>query len=54
MLEDSARAALGSLIGRELTDEEWTRAKARILEFARILRSWDRKAKSDQSKPDRN
>ena len=44
MLESAARAAIDSHVGRALTDVERERARARLLEFARILRDWDRNA----------
>jgi len=42
---DSARAALGARAGRAVTDAEWARNAARLLEFVKIVRSWDRNAK---------
>ena len=50
--ENAARAALESRAGRTLTDMEWAQARARLLEFATILRSWDQKAKSGNSRLD--
>ena len=40
--EEDARAALELRAGRTLTDAEWAAARARLLEFAGILRIWDR------------
>jgi hypothetical protein len=43
-LERVARTALESRCGRNLTDMEWARTRARLLEFMSILRTWDRQA----------
>ena len=51
-LEDSARRALALQAGKGLTDEEWERARTRLLEFAAILRAWEGRAKAKQSEPD--
>jgi hypothetical protein len=40
--EAVARAAVDSLVGGNMTDAEWARQRARLLEFVIILRSWDR------------
>jgi hypothetical protein len=42
-IEDDARAAVELGAHRPLTDVEWTVTRARILEFAGILRVWDQK-----------
>lgn len=42
--EAAARQCLEERAGGALTDEEWARARSRLLEFAAILRSWDRAA----------
>ena len=42
--EAAARTALESLAARVLTDEEWERARSRLLGFVTILRDWNRKA----------
>jgi hypothetical protein len=39
----TARAIIELPTGRPLNDAEWSAMRARILEFARILRVWDRK-----------
>jgi hypothetical protein len=39
--EAAARAALELRAGCGLTDAEWAAARARLLEFAGILRDWD-------------
>jgi len=41
-LEDTARAAMELRAGRPLTEAEWSAARARLLEFGSILRSWER------------
>jgi hypothetical protein len=43
-LEVDARAALDLLAGRAVTHAEGTATRARFLEFASILRDWDRSA----------
>jgi len=40
-LEAGARAAFERRAGRNLTDTEWAAVRGRLLEFARILRTWD-------------
>jgi hypothetical protein len=40
-LDDGARAALDSCAGRTLSDEEWTRAQTKLIEYITVLRSWD-------------
>jgi hypothetical protein len=42
-LEARARAAIELCADRSLTDAEWAAMRARLLEFAGILRDWDRK-----------
>ena len=39
----AARALVELRAGRSLTDAEWAAARARLLEFADILRVWERK-----------
>ncbi len=43
-LEAAARAEMELRANRTFTDVEWTAIRARLLEFAGILRSWDRQA----------
>ena len=43
LMEAAARTAIELHAGRALTDAEWAAARARLLEFAGILRDWDRK-----------
>jgi hypothetical protein len=40
-LEADARATMEQLANRTLTDAEWDSVRTRLLEFARILHSWD-------------
>ncbi len=47
-IEDAARAAIELRVGRALTAAEWGAARARLLEFAAILRDWDRKTTVSQ------
>ncbi|HYI97282.1 MAG TPA: hypothetical protein VEX68_27330, partial [Bryobacteraceae bacterium] len=42
-VEAAAREAFELRAGRTLTDSEWAAARRRLVEFAQILRSWDRK-----------
>jgi hypothetical protein len=42
-LEAAARAAIELRADRTLTDAEWAAMRARILEFAGVLRVWERK-----------
>jgi hypothetical protein len=42
-MEAAARAAIELRAGRALTDAEWAAARARLREFAVILRGWDGK-----------
>jgi hypothetical protein len=41
--EAAARTAIELNAGRPLTDAQWAAARARLVEFAGILRDWDRK-----------
>jgi len=43
-LEAAARAAIERRAYRAFTDAEWATARARLLEFAGILRVWERTA----------
>jgi hypothetical protein len=45
-LEAAARVAIELRAGRTLTDVEWAAARTGLLEFAGILRGWDRKTTS--------
>jgi len=40
-LEANARAAFEQRADRNLTDAEWLAVRAKLLEFAGILRSWE-------------
>jgi len=46
--ESAARTALEERAGRTLSDLEWDRARARLLEFAALLRAWHRKGTSSE------
>ena len=41
-IEAAARTAIELRAGRALTDAEWAAMRARLREFAAILRVWDR------------
>ena len=45
-LETSARESVALRAGRMFSDAEWARVRARLLEYAGLLRAWDRKAGS--------
>lgn len=47
-METAARAAIELRAGRALTDAEWAAARARLLEFAGILRGWEGKTKASR------
>jgi hypothetical protein len=47
--EVAARGALDLLIGRTLTNAEWSRAGAKLLEVVSILRAWDRHPSTTES-----
>jgi len=47
-LEAAARAAIELRADRVLTDTEWAATRARLLEFAVVLRGWDRKTTSSR------
>jgi len=40
-LEATARAAVEERVARKLTDAEWVAMRAKIVEFAAILRGWE-------------
>jgi hypothetical protein len=42
-MEAVARTTIELHAGHALTDAQWAAARARLLEFAGILRDWDRK-----------
>ena len=44
--EVAARAAFELCAGRPVTDAEWATAQSRLLQFAGILRDWERKTAS--------
>jgi hypothetical protein len=41
--EEAARAAVELRADRAFTDSEWAAARARLLDFADILRSWEKR-----------
>jgi len=43
-LEAAARAAFELYAERRLTDAEWAAVRARLVEFGKILCTWERKA----------
>jgi len=43
-LERAARSEVESRAGRTLTDAEWATMRARLIDFAAVLRTWQRKA----------
>ena len=47
-MEYAARAALDTLRGQGQDEPEWVRARTKLMEFAAILRRWDRKAKNTE------
>jgi hypothetical protein len=48
-MQSAARAALEARAGRTISDTEWDRARARLVEFASILRVWHLRATSSES-----
>ena len=47
--EKAARDTFNLHIGRATTDAEWTRARARLVEFVTVLRNWDLPVETDES-----
>lgn len=47
--ENSARAALEELAGRRLSDQEWDRSRARLLQFVSMLREWHQGSMTSES-----
>jgi hypothetical protein len=41
-LEAAARVTMEQFANRTLTDAEWASVRTRFLEFARIVRGWDK------------
>ncbi len=52
LLENAARAAVEASRARPLTEGEWERERARLLEFVTILRHWDRQSRISESRGD--
>jgi hypothetical protein len=48
-LERAARKSLDLRVGRSFTDGEWAQSRARLLEFATLLRNWEQNAKTRSS-----
>lgn len=46
LVEERARGALASISGRELSDEEWLRARAKLRAFAVRVVSWARASRT--------
>ena len=42
-LDDAARAAIESIAGRRLANSEWVAMGGKLLEFASLVRGWERK-----------
>ena len=40
-LERAARDSLAERYGHQLSDEEWAKAKAALLDFGRVISSWN-------------
>jgi hypothetical protein len=49
--ENAARAALDHRNGRALTDTEWEGARASLIEFVTMLRSWEQNAGTNDAVP---
>lgn len=47
-IDAAARTEIELHAGRPITDAEWAAARARLLEFAGILRGWDRETTSSR------
>jgi hypothetical protein len=47
--EKAARATLNLHYGRAITDAEWASARAGLLEFVAVLRSWDLPIRAGES-----
>ena len=48
-LEREARTKYEFAVGRCVNDAEWGRTRSRLLNFAVILRGWDRKTKKPEA-----
>jgi hypothetical protein len=47
-LEEAARALLNQRRGQALSDQEWARVRANLLEFLKILRTWSQSVENGQ------
>lgn len=52
-LEHKARAAVQSICGEVLSEEDWQRVRARLREFGEVLRRWglDQRSAINESTP---
>jgi hypothetical protein len=48
--EEAARTAFEQLADRKLNDAEWARVRTRLLELARILRTWASKERQSSAR----
>ena len=48
-LASVARAAVDLRVGRVLTDAEWARARATLIEFVTLMRKWEQAAAANDS-----
>jgi hypothetical protein len=44
--EETARALIEGRTGHPVSEAEWEHGRARLLEFATILRAWDRESRA--------
>jgi hypothetical protein len=49
--EAAARAAIEARAGHPISDLEWGRVRARLLEFASVLRVWHQESQAGESEP---
>jgi len=50
LLEEGARAALADQASQNLSDEEWRRARTKLLSFAGLVTGWVRQAQRNASR----
>jgi hypothetical protein len=46
--EERARAAYEAAVGRSLSDTEWEETRAKLINFTKILRNWEKNATSER------
>jgi hypothetical protein len=46
-LKDAARSSLSQSAGHALTDSEWARSSAKLLEYVKTLRTWDHSTRNE-------